>query len=166
MNKVLIKLLFVLFQVLLCLSVFGQKKRTSITHQKKVNHEVKLNLAYTTFGFLDLSYELLLHPIRSSFGSSVGTSIRSEINIDFGVFPFYKLYLTRPERGIYLEAHSAIITNSQNQYFGSGLALGAKFIRNEYIIADITGGVGKILNSTNDEDFFYPRIIVNVGYRM
>ncbi|MBC7642737.1 MAG: hypothetical protein H7174_10450 [Flavobacterium sp.] len=136
--------------------------------------EFKLDPTYLIFaGALNLSYERVINE-ESGLGVSVILSNGKEINTTFSLTPYYRFYFgKKPAAGFFFEGFASINSFKYNSYvynqnynngyynngynyyevksttdFAIGIGLGGKWITNNGIIFELSGGIGR--NLLND----------------
>ena len=174
------QLTIVLITFLGSFSLFGQEVQDSeqldvLSIDKK--NEMKLNVLYSLWGYTELSYELLFKN-RTSFGISLGSTLfdREGDYINLTVNPHYRIYFGKKNcTGFFVESHLAYIQGVDSNFSGSesnnvlglGFAVGAKYVRDTGLSAEVFGGVGRAI-SDPDNFFFgspYPRFGIQFGQR-
>lgn len=135
-----------------------------------LKNEIKLNLAYAPFGYLEGAYERLL-PANTSIGLGFGKSIKEDINIKYHVIAFYRLFFGQQAgAGFFIEANAAYWNedyysgNGENK--GVGFAVGGKFFRGDRYHGEFVFGYGRNLSDNSSYfDGAYPRFAISMGYR-
>ncbi|HPN69819.1 MAG TPA: hypothetical protein PLZ32_09885 [Saprospiraceae bacterium] len=144
-----------------------------IFKQNQLKNEVKINLAYVTFGIIEASYERLL-PKNSSIGVVFGKSLIREYGLNFHSIVFYRLFFGEQSgSGFFIEANGAYWRDNtyySSENFGSnglGLAVGGKFFRGKSLHGEFVLGFGRSLTTSYYTDFedFYPRFAISLGHR-
>ena len=171
--------------ILLCtiLSIIGVTNKAvaqeEATHQNDFlneeladkKNELKLNLAYAPFGYLEASYERLL-PANTSIGLAFGKSIKEDIDLNYHLILFYRIFFGHQiGKGFFIEANGAIWKddsrfNNNDLSNGVGLAVGGKFFRGDNFHGEFVFGYGRTITD-NSFDFgdAYPRFAISVGQR-
>jgi hypothetical protein len=144
--------------------------------------EIKLNALFLILGAFEIEYEQLINE-ESSYGVSLFLPIDSEIDINYYISPYYRLYFgNKRAAGFFIEGFGML--NSVDDYYYSGepdfnetfetrtdfalgLGVGGKFITNRNFTAEIFTGVGRNFFNTNTNSNY--EIIgkggIKIGYR-
>ena len=136
--------------------------------QGPLKNEVKLNLAYIPFGYFEAFYERLL-PANSSLGIGFGKSIKEDLDFNYHVILFYRLFFDEQlGKGFFIEANGAYWKGHyyENGSRGIGLAVGGKFFRGKRFHGECVIGFGRTL-AENSPVFegTYPRFAISIGHR-
>lgn len=172
---------------LLFVAFLGNSQEQEVAQFGK--NEIKLNMFYLVIGAAELSYERNLND-ASSIGMSVlipiGEGARDEIN--FVLTPYYRLFFgNKPAQGFFFEGFGMLNSTKTYQYFNQvnngffttteerknvvdfalGFAIGGKFVLREKIVAEVTGGIGRNLLNSNENQYsaVVPRFNIAIGYR-
>lgn len=148
---------------------FGQNNQYD--EFSNLKNEVRINVAYAGFGYLEGTYERLL-PKNTSAGVVFGKSIEEEIDLNYHIIAFYRLFFGQTKiegSGFFIEADVALWKEDRrsnaNTSNGAGLAVGGKFFRGNRFHGEVVLGVGRIITDNSDFQDSYPRITVSLGYR-
>jgi len=162
--------------MLLAGMVYGQDESFSPT----MKNEFKLNAPYFIAGLAEVTYERVLNE-ESAVGVSLAFPI-DDIEIGYYIAPYYRFYFGKqPTRGFFVEGFTMlgsyeednlrsrndgtfVTVTEKQQGLSLGFALGGKFETKKGFIAEIFGGVGRVLGS-NDIIDFVPRFGINIGKR-
>ena len=138
---------------------------------KIMKNELKLNLAYLPFGYIEAAFERILKN-NTSIGFAFGKSIKKDIEINYHIFLFYRLFFLKNHgKGIFIEANSAFwkedsFTLKNRKGYGIGFAVGAKFFRSNNYHGEVIFGFGNTYSDEVSEyDNAYPRIAISIGKR-
>jgi len=136
--------------------------------QGSLKNEVKLNLAFVPFGYFEAFYERLL-PENSSLGIGFGKSIKEDLELNYHVILFYRLFFGEQlGKGFFIEANGVYWNEDyyDNNNNGIGLAVGGKFFRGKRFHGECVVGYGRTLTE-NSSDFqgSYPRFAISIGHR-
>lgn len=153
--------------LLLCFSICFCQNNLALLQKK---NEVKINLAYASFGYIEATYERLL-PWNTSAGLVVGKSVEDD-DINYHFLSFYRLFFGQGQgSGFFIEANAALWNEESFRFetrdnYGAGIAVGGKFFRGERFHGEVVAGIGRVLSDYSpDFDEFYPRIGFFIGYR-
>ncbi len=135
-----------------------------------IRNEIKVNLSFIPFGYIELAYERIL-PLDNSIGFVVGKSFRDFIETDTHCLAYYRMYFGDiPSSGFFIEANGAYWNEKErwrNEHnYGFGFAIGAKFVKYSGLHGEFVVGVGRAL--TEDATVYdeaYPRLGILMGYR-
>jgi len=172
-SNAIIKIILTVFIIsYLCNDSLGQKLSPFEQYQKdsKMKNEVKLNLAYAPFGYFEGSYERLLTD-KSSVGIVLGKSIETDINLDYHIIGFYRLFFGQMKcAGFFIEANTAYWKEDQgffgnSTHHGIGAALGGKFFQGRKFHAEFMFGIGRTFTDGSEFDGAYPRYAISLGRR-
>jgi len=162
--------------MLLTAMVYGQEQSFSPTKK----NEFKVNAPYLIAGLVEMSYERGLNE-ESAVGVSLAFPI-DDIEIGYYIAPYFRFYFGKePTRGFFVEGFTMFgsyeddVLRSRNdgtfinvtekqQGLAIGFALGGKFETKKGFIAEVFGGVGRVLGN-NDLIEFVPRFGINIGKR-
>ncbi len=174
-----------------------KESKRSETFSKK--NEFRIDPTYLIFaGALSISYEALLSS-ESGLGATLILSSGKEINTTFSLTPYYRFYFgKKPAAGFFFEGFASVNTfkydkvtynynnngyynniystveNKSSTDFAIGIGLGGKWITNNGIIFELSGGIGRnLLNdySTNNSsglstsEKIVGRGGISIGYR-
>jgi len=133
-------------------------------------NELKLNLAYLPFGYLELSYERIL-PKNTSVGIAIGKSIK-DLDLEYHLAAFYRLFFGhQPGSGFFIEANAGSWKedtrfSDEGLSGGIGVAVGGKFFRGDKFHGEFVFGYGKtLLDKSSDFSEAYPRFGISLGHR-
>ena len=183
----------ILLLILSGCNVFSQE--TEVIPDFKRN-ELKLNAFMLIVGAAEITYERLLNE-ESGVGISIFGAFSNTLSTKFYVSPYYRFYFgKKPAAGFFAEGfgmlnhfddtsdtYNYITYDSmgnpyiyQNNYqgkkimdFALGFGIGGKWVTKRGIFFEISGGVGRNLFNSNDNDYFGNQIVgkasVAAGYR-
>jgi hypothetical protein len=151
---------------------YTQENKTNVDLTKNTDllkNEVKLNLAYAPFGYLEGAYERLL-PGNSSLGLAIGKSIFDDIDLNYHAIVFYRLFFGGElGKGFFIEANGAYwkdVDDYGDAGKGIGVAVGGKFFRGRRFHGEFVFGYGRTLTQNPYEfEDAYPRFAISLGHR-
>lgn len=164
----------------LCMGLSGQsvaEDGQEIADPKELKNELKINVLYALWGYTEVNYERLFKN-RTSFGLTIGTTLfdREGDYFNFTMSPHYRIYFGKKNcSGFFFESHLAYVravddgwnTIDKKSVLGLGFAVGAKYVRDSGLSAEVFGGVGRAI-SDPDNYFYddpYPRFGIQFGQR-
>ncbi len=181
-------LTFLLFGFYLNL-IFGQKNDIKVTDSaKEYKHEITLNTLYLISGFPEINYEYLIDE-DSSVGLSYAINGDSGFKTKYSLTPHYRLYMGKKRAGgFFMEGNGFMVYTAGDygdyvydpvtqsyeyqdteykMYFGLGIAVGGKFIVKDTWITELSAGLGRLLNDSQEnlDVPLYPRIGISIGKR-
>lgn len=173
MPEYMLALLFTLLTLTANIQAQSTKPRTNLANTHHI-HEVKINLLYLLDPIAAIEYEYIMSKSNTSVGISLGRSIGESIDVKYQILPFYRMYFTKSGSiGFFGEIHGIIYRESERFWHepfnahGMGLTIGGKFLRDDKIIAEVVGGIGRVLHKYHGYyETYYPRIAINLGYRI
>lgn len=142
-------------------------------------NEIKVNLLYALWGYTELNYELLFSN-RTSLGVTIGTTLfdRDRDFFNFTFSPHHRIYFGKKNcTGFFVESHLAYIgykdynfsrdTSEAESAVGLGFAVGAKYVRDTGLSAEVFAGLGRTLSDSDNYfgDVPYPRFGIQFGQR-
>lgn len=141
-------------------------------------NEIHINTLHTLFGFPDFTYERILND-ESGLGISVAFSLGGEIDYNYLIIPYYRLYFgEKHASGFFLEANSALASTdswdwvrdydyekSLYFHFGFWVACGGKFLTKSGWVGELYLGLGRYFTKNKYGDEVYPRIGITFGKR-
>ncbi len=136
-------------------------------------NELKINAVYLLAGYPEITYERILGE-ESSVGMSVGFALDESFGLNFGMFPYYRLFFGKKRAaGFFVEGNGALYSEqldlptgeATKTAAGLGLALGGKFLTKGGWVAELYAGAGRNFLNTDDLSAVYPRFGIQIGKR-
>ncbi len=155
------------------LSIYDDEQDEDLYYEKKLRNELKINLAYILFGYIEASYERIL-PSNSSVGLVMGKSFERDVDINYGLLVYYRLFFDRHgDKGFFIEVNSALWNepthwrrSNHGVSHGAGVAVGGKFFRGKRFHGECVFGIGSAFIDNNYTfEGVYPRFAISIGYR-
>jgi len=144
-------------------------------------NELKINLLYGVLGIAEVTYERAIGQDQA-VGASVLVGFDDEINYNFSILPYYRMYFGgKPATGFFIEGNAGLlnyredsyfysdnsgyfsVTNKNKMSFGAGLAVGGKFLNKNGLFGEVYAGLGRLFSSQYED--VYPRAGITLGKR-
>ncbi len=169
----------ILFLGIFLVSIFTAEAQTeTVESDKKVKHELKINLAYALFETIEINYELILEK-DFTIGLAANYWFLEDTDVNYQIIPSFRFYPSerRHASGFFIEGNLAFMSITGKEYdetsrievettrFGGGMgvASGYKFLSSGNFVAELYLGVGRVFGDEQVEA--YPRFGITMGKR-
>ncbi|WP_113661201.1 hypothetical protein [Pedobacter nanyangensis] len=165
---------------------FAQENAKESEEKVTGKNEIRFNLLNTIIGIPEISYERMFND-NTGAGISVLARIYDDLDYNFGVIPYYRIYFGNAKRasGFFIEANAAFMQLDDDKYyiwtdgkgnwssvpsdktvssFGIGAAAGGKFLTKSGFVGEAYFGLGRLFNKNAGSEA-YPRIGITIGKR-
>ena len=151
------------------IGLFAQQTEPDNHDGKFADNEIRLNILYLIAKFPELTYERNLSD-ESSVGLSVAFSLDDDIDFDYIISPFYRLYFGKKRAaGFFIEGNGSVFSEEVRSRTeiaaGLGIGVGGKFLTKRNWTGELLLGLGSTLINTDKTSGAYPRVGISIGKR-